>query len=64
MGVGTGVWLVHWIAGFESFAEPVLGDVLPLPVALTTSGVALVTYFIVDRGPLPETTEAESTAPQ
>ncbi|MEQ8278044.1 MAG: sodium:solute symporter family protein [Deltaproteobacteria bacterium] len=48
MAIGSVVWLVHRVAGWETFLAPALGD-WPLPVALCSAGVGLVAYFAADR---------------
>lgn len=53
MGVGMGLWLVHLVAGWEKFLEPVLAQVLALPNELPIVGIAFVVYLACDRGPAP-----------
>jgi hypothetical protein len=47
MAVGTLLWLVHLVAGWEWFAEPCLhGQLgLVLPVGLSCAACALVAYL-------------------
>ncbi len=46
MGVGTGLWGVHQLAGFEWFAEPWLAEAgIPLPVGLSCAAIAAGVYW-------------------
>lgn len=48
MLVGTGVWAVHFLAGWETFLEPVPGfRSWQLPLSLTATGLAAIAYWLV-----------------
>ena len=45
MLVGSGLWMVHFVAGWDEFGQPwTAGSRLHLPVALTAAAVSLVAY--------------------
>ena len=43
---GTGLWLVHQVAGWETALAPLLGQHAPLPVALTCAALALAAQLL------------------
>lgn len=48
MAVGTGLWLVHQVAGWDVFLEPFLGD-LAVPVSVPAVALSVVAYLGLDR---------------
>lgn len=50
MGVGFGLWVLHYAAGWESFLPPLLGAWEPwLPSSLTVTGMSLLAYLAGER---------------
>ena len=48
MGLGIGLWLVHLIAGWDTFAPPLL-DGLEVPVSLPIVTINIGVYLLADR---------------
>ena len=60
MLAGTGTWLLHGLAGWDSFASPLLGETLP--VSLGSTAISFLSYLAWEhRGGVLPTTEPETT---
>jgi Na+/proline symporter len=59
MIVGTGLWVLHFALGWETFASPWLDRTgVPLPMAFTSALVAWIVYLVVARREQPRLTAA------
>jgi solute:Na+ symporter, SSS family len=49
MGIGTGLWLLHYVLDWDSFLEPLARHApLQLPVAITIALIGLLLYLILE----------------